>query len=70
MACGGCNSGRQYSSHRVRRLSNGKTRRHSSQANPIVFSERAHGGYKLQVDSQDVEFLVEGSEDREPKHDK
>lgn len=51
MSCGGCGSGRQYSSHSVRRVSRGGTRRRVLQEGPVVFSEREHGGYRLQVTS-------------------
>lgn len=68
MACGGCGSGRQYSHRSVRRVSNGSTRRRSAQSNPVVFSERDHGGYKLQVASQVLDGVSQWGEDGDSKH--
>lgn len=67
MACGGCGSGRQYSHRSVRRV-NGSTRRSSLQSNAVVFSERDHGGYRLQVATQDIDSVSKGDEDGNSEH--
>lgn len=66
MACGGCGSGRQYS-HRSVRRTNG-SRRQSSQSNAIVFSERAHGGYILQIAPEDTVSISKIDEDGNKEH--
>lgn len=68
MACGSCGSGRQYSLRSVRRTVNGATRRRSAQSSAVVYSERDHGGYRLQVTSQSVDSFSEGNEDSDKKH--
>lgn len=68
MACGGCGSGRKQSVRSVRRSANGSTRRRSAQDHPVVFSERSHGGYQLQVSAESDADFGKGREDGEPKY--
>lgn len=68
MACGSCSGGRQYSSRSVRRIANGVTRRRSVQSSAVVFSERDHGGYRLQVTSQSADSLSTGNENGDKKY--
>lgn len=68
MACGSCSGGRQYSSRSVRRIANGVTRRRSVQSSAVVFSERDHGGYRLQVTSQSADSFGSGDENSDKKH--
>lgn len=68
MACGGCGSGRQYSHISVRRAKSGATRRRSAQSNMVVFSERDHGGYKLQVNPEGDESFSQGNSDSDTEH--
>ena len=67
MACSSCGGGRKSALRSVRRT-NGITRRRSAQSSAVVFSERDHGGYRLQVDPQGADGISSGDKNSDTKH--